>query len=478
MSGCWVYGSGDRSLSTCRSRRTSPKSVRTVSISRRRLAPFPSDLSTQGRLGFDHGPTCSAVVGWDVGDSQCGESARAARVAAQRTVARPVWVRHVRGRSGGAQRIRLQPLQSQVRKHQGQVDEIFHCALDELQIELPDLGPVQALDGKELHSLANGESTYPLPKDKSQEEDTDGRRDRDADWGVKGSRKKKHYWFGYLLHLVVDATYEVPLAFEVTKASTGEQPQAQRLLDQMQERHPELLERCGRMSADKGYDHHKLINRLWQQHQIKPIIAVRNCWQDGEHEEDGVFTKLVSGQDNVIYTFDGQVSCVCPQTGHEHRMAYGGFERDRETLKYRCPALLLGGPPARAWIGACERCGAHPAGRGSAGVHAGGAVQLPVAGLLRRARCGGAGQQPVGGRIRIRASGHPRAGHDAPARHHGDDDHAGDGPGGASAPASLNTCGVWSNPPDRRLSPVTRDTQLPPTTPRDRSALSGPPRHR
>ena len=231
--------------------------------------------------------------------------------------------------------------QRQVRKHQGQVDEMFHNALDELRIELPDLGQVQALDGKELHSLAKGESNYPLPKDKS-EQDTDGRRDRDADWGVKGSGKKKHYWFGYLLHLVVDATYELPLAFEVTKASTGEQPQAQRLLDQMHERHPELLEQCGRMSADKGYDDHKLINRLWQQHQIKPIIDVRNCWQDGEHEEDGVATKLVSGLDNVIYTFDGQVSCVCPQTGKEHRMAYGGFERDRETLKYRCPARYSG----------------------------------------------------------------------------------------------------------------------------------------
>ncbi len=147
---------------------------------------------------------------------------------------------------------------------------------------------------------------------------------------------------GYLLHLVVDATYELPLAFEVTKASTGEQPQVQRLLDQMQERHPELLQRCSRMSADKGYDDHMLINRLWQQHQIKPIIPIRNCWKDGEAEEDGVLTKLVSGQENVIYTHDGQVSCMCPQTGELHRMAYGGFEQDRETLKYRCPARYLG----------------------------------------------------------------------------------------------------------------------------------------
>ena len=177
-----------------------------------------------------------------------------------------------------------------------------------------------------------------------------GAGDRDADWGVKGSGKKKgekkgkkkHYWFGYLLHLVVDATYEVPLAFEVTKASTGEQPQAQRLLDQMQERHPELLERCDLMSADKGYDDHKLINRLWQQHQIKPIIDIRNSWKDGEAEEDGVLTKLVSGQENVIYTNDGKVSCMCPRTGELHSMAYGGFEQDRETRGYRCPARYRG----------------------------------------------------------------------------------------------------------------------------------------
>ena len=159
--------------------------------------------------------------------------------------------------------------QRRLHKYQRQVDELFQSALEELQIELPDLGQVQALDGKELHSLAKGESSYPLPEDETQE-DSDGRRDRDADWGVKGSGKKKRYWFGYLLHLVVDASYELPLAFEVTTASRGEQPQAQRLLDQMQERHPELLERCSRLSADKGYDDHKLINRLWDQHQIKP----------------------------------------------------------------------------------------------------------------------------------------------------------------------------------------------------------------
>ena len=109
-----------------------------------------------------------------------------------------------------------------------------------------------------------------------------------------------------------------------------------RLVDQVEQRHDTLLERCEHLSADKGYDDGKLIKRLWDQHEIKPVIDIRNCWQDGET------SKVVEGQLNVIYTFDGEVSCVCPRTGTEHSMSYGGFERDRNTLKYRCPARALG----------------------------------------------------------------------------------------------------------------------------------------
>ena len=44
--------------------------------------------------------------------------------------------------------------QRRLRKYQPQMEELFQSTLDDLQIELPDLGQVQALDGKELHSLA------------------------------------------------------------------------------------------------------------------------------------------------------------------------------------------------------------------------------------------------------------------------------------------------------------------------------------
>ena len=244
----------------------------------------------------------------------------------------------------------------------------------------------------------------------------------------RSNGKKKRWWFGYLVHLIVDASYELPVAFEVTPASYGEQPEAQRLLDQMQERHPDLLEQCERLSADKGYDDSKLIG--WGSASDQAIIDIRNCWKDGENEENGVVTKLVSGQENVIYTGDGQ---VCLHVSADRRAAcHGlrlGFERDRNTLKYRCPARYSGIT--------CE-----------------GMEQCPVANAVRIkleedrrvftpvARSSYVWQDyydersavervnsAVGGRVRVRPPVHPRADEDAAAHDAGVDDHAGGGLG-------------------------------------------------
>ena len=223
--------------------------------------------------------------------------------------------------------------QRTLRDHQEQLDELFHRTLELLRRVLPDLGRVLALDGKELHCSARAASRQHLP---------DGRRDLDATWGVKGRRKQQRSWFGYLLHLIVDAKYELPVAFTVTTAAAAEQPQAQRLLEQLQARHPQLLAGGQRLSADKGYDDHKLIERLWDQLGIKPIIAIRNCWRDGVTDRRGVVTRVVTGKRNVTYSHAGQVFCTCPQTGTERSMEYGGFKRRRSTLKYRCPVRATG----------------------------------------------------------------------------------------------------------------------------------------
>ena len=168
-------------------------------------------------------------------------------------------------------------------------------------------------------------SKYELAED----EEPDGRRDHDA---VRATARRS-VGGGYLVHLIVDANYELPVAFAA--ASYGEQPVA--AAGSIAGTTPWSAQ-CQRLSADKGYDDSKLIERLWDQYGIKPDI--RNCWK-GDAEEDGVRTKLVNGQENVIYTHDGSL-LPGPQTDLQRAMDYGGFERDRNTLKYRCPARYSG----------------------------------------------------------------------------------------------------------------------------------------
>jgi len=225
-------------------------------------------------------------------------------------------------------------------KYSGEVQEIFETLVERLMKELPDFGRLVAFDGKAIESHGN-------KRKEEDEAEADGRRDLDANVGVKTYRgvnqdgtvwEKIKSWFGYKLHLVVDATYELPVAFTVTQASAAEQPQAKELFEHLHERQGALLERCEAGMGDKGFDGEDLVKRLWDEYQIKPVIDIRNCWK----EADGGNTRVLSGQTNVVYDYQGTVFCSCPRTGELRAMAYGGFEKDRETLKYRCPAAHYG----------------------------------------------------------------------------------------------------------------------------------------
>ena len=61
-------------------------------------------------------------------------------------------------------------------------------------------------------------------------------------------------------------------------------------------------------------------------------------WKDGE-ETRQLSTKKV---DNITYDFKGTVFCHCPKTGEIRHMSYNGFEKNRQSLKYTCPALAYG----------------------------------------------------------------------------------------------------------------------------------------
>jgi len=217
-----------------------------------------------------------------------------------------------------------------------EVEAMFDGLIRQLQEELPDLGEVLAMDGKAVRSVARR-----APKRSK----ADGRRDLDANHGTKsylverenGSLwKKVTHWFGYKLHLIVDANYELPVAWEVTRASASEVPEGKKLIRSLKQRHPAILGRCEHLCADKGLDDTALNVTLWDEHGVKPLIDIRNCWQDGEK------TRRVEHTRNVVYDYQGNVYCYDLRLGHRKAMAYAGFEEDRGTLKYRCPAAHYG----------------------------------------------------------------------------------------------------------------------------------------
>ena len=244
-------------------------------------------------------------------------------------------------------------------KQAERVDAMFDELVESLRRELEGFGRHLAGDGKAIRTHARA------PKQDAEPKPEDGRRDTDADWGTKTRKRKRDdgtsyekitRWFGYKLHLVVDADYELPVAYEITKASAGEAPVARTLVKQLGERHKDLMkETCEVYLYDKAGDDTTLITSLWDDHGIKPVIPIRDCWQEGDEIElpsgDRRKTRQVPGTRDVVYTGEGGVYCLCPRTvasakagevDKMREMAFGGFEKDRSTLRYRCPARQYG----------------------------------------------------------------------------------------------------------------------------------------
>jgi len=216
------------------------------------------------------------------------------------------------------------------------IDEIFDTLVEQCYQLLPGFGRNLAMDGKAIDSHARRKKEGLPP---------DGRRDLDADTGAKSYQwqredgtvwEKIKYWFGYKLHLIVDADYELPVAFTVTPASYSEVKQAHALIDELGATKPEMLKVCENFIADRGYDDGKLIEKLWGDYDIRAVIDIRNLWKDGEE------TRLFEGRENIVYDYRGTVYCCCPQELKMREMAYAGVEKKRNTLKYRCPAQHYG----------------------------------------------------------------------------------------------------------------------------------------
>ena len=226
----------------------------------------------------------------------------------------------------------------------GMVDALRRRLMD----ELPGFGRHLGYDGKAVESRSTGRA----------DAETGRTSDPDADWGAhetsgvdrKTGRpwKKVKTWFGYGLHLIADVEHEIPVWFEVEKASASEHPALAAGLDDLFGREPELAERCGDFCADRGLDGGPLKRRLWEVWEVRPLIDVREMWREekempGYDPSQPILRSLAAdGGGNVLHSEKGEVSCRCPATGAVRPMAFQGFEADRGTLKYRCPAAAYG----------------------------------------------------------------------------------------------------------------------------------------
>jgi hypothetical protein len=225
-------------------------------------------------------------------------------------------------------------------KHQDSIDKMFDALVERLRERLPGFGGSLAIDSKAVDSHAKGKKD---PEDSS---------DPDADWGTKkyrGVRKdgtvweKVKSWFGYKIHLIVDDEYELPVAYDVTKASQSDMTYLLPMVERLEEKHPELVEEARSLSGDKGYDSEENNRALWDEYKIKPILDIRQTWKEEPDKPRQLDPDRV---DAIFFTENGHVLCRNLDTEDESRnyaeMAFEGFEESRGCLKYRCPAAALG----------------------------------------------------------------------------------------------------------------------------------------
>lgn len=214
--------------------------------------------------------------------------------------------------------------------------DIFDAMVRRLGLAVPDLGRHTAGDSTGLSGRPEpdakrraGEAADGLPQASG------GKKEYAAD---DGKVTKIVEWFGYKLHLLVDARHEVVLAFRVTDSKTGDNECVEALVEQAVANLP--AKRMATLAYDKAADDAK-VHAALHAAGIKPLIQNRVCWpKDGDPEKPiggRVPLHVVHDEAGTVYCYD-----TVSATPIRRAMRYAGHEQSRGTLKYRCPAVVDG----------------------------------------------------------------------------------------------------------------------------------------
>jgi len=145
---------------------------------------------------------------------------------------------------------------SRLAKHQDLLDECLNIMASDFKDLLPDFGKVVAVDCTSVPSYSNP--------------DKDLVSDSEAGWIVREGSERKRWEFGYRLHLIVDANWELLIAKEVTLAGDNEKKATLPLLKKAKENLPWF--KPDAIIADKAYDKYDHYEVIVKDFDAEPII--------------------------------------------------------------------------------------------------------------------------------------------------------------------------------------------------------------
>lgn len=215
--------------------------------------------------------------------------------------------------------------------HRTHLQEMFAEMLRRLGQAVPDLGRHSAGDSTALHARGTRNAkTAAAETAEGLAQPTAGRKEYTDDQGNVTAIVE---WFGYKLHLLVDARHEVALAYKTTPAHAPDGATIPALVAQAQAALP--AGRIETLAYDKAADDAQ-VHATLAEAKIRPVIENRRLWKDEQE-------RLLPGHDgstNVVYDEAGTVYCYdrTGETPVKHEMSYIGYEPQRQTIKYRCPA--------------------------------------------------------------------------------------------------------------------------------------------
>ena len=215
--------------------------------------------------------------------------------------------------------------------HFSQLRRIFEAMVQRLGLAVPDLGKDTAGDSTALHARRKGDDEAAKAEVAQGLPQPSGGRKEYAD--DEGKVTKIVEWFGYKLHLLVDAKHEVALAYEVTTANAADSKSLPELVQQGQANLPEG--RIQTLAYDKAADDNES-HRMLHKAKIRPVIQNRHLWKDQTEQ----MLPGHNGMSNIVYDEAGTVHCY-----------------DRTT-----PCATRGSPTARpcGWIGPSTCGGSRP----------------------------------------------------------------------------------------------------------------------